>query len=118
MGGDNHRAVDLVDTVDHHRPKVRKQNPATALPSHNPREHHTPPTDVAPLNSARFGFTESGSEPGSWLTLVELFGSHPAFSRGHQPQGERAGWSPSAASSAKYPNKVSQIVRTFTPRRR
>jgi hypothetical protein len=52
VGGDHHRAVDLVDPVDHHRRQLGKQNPATALTSHNPREHHTPPTDGAPVNSA------------------------------------------------------------------
>jgi hypothetical protein len=35
VGGDHHRAVDLVDPVDHHRRQLGKQNPATALTSHN-----------------------------------------------------------------------------------
>lgn len=36
VGGDHYPAVDLVDPVDHHRRQLRKQNPTTALTSHNP----------------------------------------------------------------------------------
>ena len=66
-----------ITTGDSCGSRTRQQHsPATA------REHHPDPAVC---------ITGSGPEPGSWLTLVELFGSHSAFSRGHQPQGERAG---------------------------
>jgi hypothetical protein len=46
--------------------------------------------------------------------LVELFGSHRAFSRGHHPQSERAGQWPPSGVAPNSENKVSQIIRTFT----
>jgi len=39
--GDHHRAVDVVDPVDHYRRQMRKQNPATALTSHSPESTTT-----------------------------------------------------------------------------
>lgn len=47
MRGDHHRAVDHVGPVDHQRRQPRKQNPATALTSHD-LESTTPSRPESP----------------------------------------------------------------------
>ena len=113
--GDHHRAVDVVDPVDHYRRQMRKQNPATALTSHSPESTTTLSRPaLRPLDAAASASRKVSQNPvnGSLCSnfLAHIGPSWTVTSRGAStPEGRhRPRVAPDSAT------KVGQIIRTFT----
>lgn len=82
MRVDPHHAVDPADVIDHHRRKLRKQNPATtAVDSHAPGHHNSDPSDGRCDDPVLPPHQRAGTlvaEPGS---LFAAIGSSTGFTK-------------------------------------